>query len=164
MVIQDGGGEAVEVKHGLFGNNSTVMQDRLGDKYVNKHGLFGTKDQGVSILGNGFEKKKGLLGGSSLQGSDLLGDQVVSKKSLLTLGRRTTYVNMGGAGSMVGQLIGRIKAPPGVPDNSVVNMNPGPAVQGAVPGPFEAANEKAPLPVEQPVGNLSTSAPFEGPH
>jgi hypothetical protein len=128
--IRTGFGEEIYVNHGLFGTHETVMKDRLGDQYVKKHGLLGTKDEGVSIFGNGYEKHKGLIGGTQAEAHDILGDRVISKKTFLGLGPRKTQVDLSGMGSVVQQVAGKVFTrtqmpggfPMGAPDLGSVGM------------------------------------------
>lgn len=99
LVIKDGFGEQVVVKHGWFGKKTVTVKDRLGDGYTTNKGLFGTKEQSVNILGNGFTRKKGLFGGSQINGSTILGDKITTKKGIF--GRRTTEVDVSGASQAI---------------------------------------------------------------
>ena len=103
LTIQDGGGEQVVVKRGLFGRK-TVIKDRLGDGFSTSHGLLGTKSAEVSVLGNGIRYNKGLFGiTSTASAHTLLGDSLDSHKGLLY---RNTNVNLSGINSLVGHYLG----------------------------------------------------------
>jgi hypothetical protein len=121
LVIKDGLGEEVTMKHGFFGRGTTVVKDRLGNGYATSTGLFGTKEQQVKVLGNSFERKKGLFGGTTVQGGTIFGDKVSTKKGIF--GRRTTTVDVSGTTGVLKtlwqqhgpQLMGKVPAlPPSV--------------------------------------------------
>lgn len=99
LIIKDGMGEEVTVKHGFFGRGTTIVKDRLGNGYASNTGLFGTKEQQVQVLGNSLERKKGLFGGTSVQGSTIFGDQIKTKKGIF--GRRTTTVDVSGTSNVL---------------------------------------------------------------
>jgi hypothetical protein len=94
IVIKDGFGENVVIKHGFFGHDTKIIKDRLGDGYAEKKGWFGTKEQDVNVLGNSFQRHKGLLGGTDIKGSTIFGDKIETKKGIF--GRRTTCIDVSG--------------------------------------------------------------------
>jgi hypothetical protein len=99
LIIKDGQGEEVQIKHGFFGRGTTVVKDRMGNGYATHTGFFGTKDQQIGVLGNTFERKKGLLGGSTINGSTIFGDKVQTRKGIF--GRRTTTVDVSGTSNVL---------------------------------------------------------------
>jgi hypothetical protein len=131
LVIKDGFGEQVTVKHGFFGRKTTVVKDRLGDGYATKTGLFGSKEQDVNVLGNSFQRKKGLLGSTEISGGTIFGDKVQTKKGIF--GRRTTYVDASGSATAIkalwdankGKILGTTANPnPVCPPNGSVQTTP----------------------------------------
>ncbi|HEY9791629.1 MAG TPA: hypothetical protein V6D22_14595 [Candidatus Obscuribacterales bacterium] len=102
LIINDGFGEQVQVRHGFFGRDTKVVKDRLGDGFAEKRGLLGTQEKDVNVLGNSFRSSKGILGGTNLQGSDIFGDRMQTKRGIF--GRRTTYVDVSGGASVVRNL------------------------------------------------------------
>jgi hypothetical protein len=102
LIINDGFGEQVKVRHGFFGRDTKIVKDRLGDGFAEKKGLFGTSEKDVNVLGNSFRSSKGILGGTNLQGSDIFGDRMQTKRGIF--GRRTTYVDVSGGASVVRNL------------------------------------------------------------
>jgi hypothetical protein len=109
VVITDGQGEQVTMKHGFFGRGTTVVKDRFGDGFGQKKGLLGTNQTEFNVLGNGFTSKKGIFGGSDIKGGTIFGDRIETKKGIF--GRRTTYVNAGGTAGLIRNLWNGNKAP-----------------------------------------------------
>lgn len=99
LIIKDGFGEEVTVKHGFFGHDTKIVKDRLGDGYAQKKGWFGAKEQDVNMLGNSFSRKTGILGGTDLKGTTIFGDKVQTKKGVF--GRRTTTIDVSGGASAI---------------------------------------------------------------
>jgi hypothetical protein len=141
LIIKDGQGEELQMKHGFFGRGTTVVKDRLGDGYATHTGLFGTKQQQVGVLGNTFERKKGLLGGSSINGSTIFGDKVQTKKGIF--GRRTTTVDVSGTSNVLktlwqqhgAQLMGKTQnVVPGQNLSAPMMPNSDPVPTSSVPG------------------------------
>ena len=140
LIIRDGQGEELQMRHGFFGRGTTVVKDRLGDGYATHTGLFGTKQQQFGLLGNTFERKQGLLGGSSISGGTIFGDRVQTKRGIF--GRRTTMVDVSGSSNVLktlwqqhgAQLMGKTQAvAPATPVAPVMpSINPVPT--SSVPG------------------------------
>lgn len=137
LIIKDGQGEEIQIKHGFFGRGQTVVKDRLGNGYASKTGFFGTKEQQVGVLGNTFERKKGLFGGTSVNGSTIFGDKVQTKKGIF--GRRTTTVDVSGTSNVLkslwqqhgSQLMGKTQ---NVSPAPVAPIDPMPPATSSVPG------------------------------
>jgi hypothetical protein len=111
LTLSTGGGEEVEIKHGLFGHK-TMAKDRLGDAFESSHSIFGTKTKEIAVLGNGIRYHKGILGLSDAEAHTMLGDSATSHKGFLF---RTTNVNLGGINSLFGHYV-RGNAP-GLPND-----------------------------------------------
>jgi len=107
ITIETGKGEALELKHNLFGQRSFAVQDRLGNKISNEKGLFGNSKVGVGLLGNEYERKKNIFGSKSIKASDMFGDKIESKRSWFGLGRRKTKINLSGTTGLINQALAR---------------------------------------------------------
>lgn len=138
VVITDGQGEQVTIKHGFFGRNTKIVKDRFGDGIGTKSGLLGTRDKEVNILGNGFTSHTGILGATTVRGSDILGDKIQTKRGIF--GRKTTYVDASGTANALRTLWNENK--PKAVDNSKIDpLNPGGFNAPALPWtPSPAAN------------------------
>jgi hypothetical protein len=110
LIITDGQGEGVQIKHGWFGKKQVLVKDRLGNGYASKRGWFGTSESEANVMGNTFRKKKGLLGGSQIEGSTILGDRISTKKGIF--GRSTTTIDASGVSRLIKGLLNDDKPVP----------------------------------------------------
>lgn len=125
LVVKDGFGDQVGVKHGFFGHKTVVVKDRLGDGYGTKSGFFGTKETDVNVLGNSYKRQRGWFGGSTVSGSTILGDKVSTKKGIF--GRRTTTIDASGTSSVLQGLWQKNKS-------KILGTNPSTGNLGTVDG------------------------------